>query len=67
MNANSINAHFRKLGLKVRICRGAGYYYWLDENRHLCLEAESVYVYRASDLPLDRWVELARSAESASV
>jgi hypothetical protein len=66
MNANTINAHFRKLGIRARICRGEGYYYWLDEKRDACLEANSVYVFRASDLTLEHWVELALSAQPAT-
>ena len=61
MNANQINKHLRPIG--VIICRGEGYYYWLDATTNDCVaDAESVYVYRASDLPLERWIELAKAA-----
>lgn len=60
MNANQINKHLRSLGVVIR--RGNGYYYWLDANKDLVVYAESVYVYRASDLPLERWIELAKAA-----
>ena len=58
MNCNQLNAMFRSAGLSVRLIRGRGYYYWSN------LNAPSVYVYRASDLAPDRWMELALEAES---
>lgn len=63
MNANQINARFAKDGLSVRIASGPGYYYWLNDKQEL-VEAESVYVNRASQLSETTWVELAREVEA---
>lgn len=61
LNANQINKHIRQFG--VIITRGAGYYYWIDTRDNMVVaDAESVMVYRASDLPLDRWIGLAKEA-----
>ena len=61
MNANQINKHLRPLG--VIITRGEGYYYWLDaRDNRVVADALSVYVYRASHLPLDQWIGLAKEA-----
>jgi hypothetical protein len=63
MNANQINREFRKAGLRARIVRGEGYYYWLDDKNSVVPDADSVYVYRASDLSLDQWLPLAREVD----
>ena len=61
MNLNQINKQLRPLG--VIAVRGAGYYYWLDaKTNDVIPDAESVYVYRASDLSLDHWTGLAKDA-----
>jgi len=61
MNANQINKHIKQFG--VKICRGEGYYYWLDLiGDYAIANVSSVYVYRARQLPLERWVELAKEA-----
>jgi len=60
MNCNQLNATFKKLGLRVRLIRGRGYYYWSH------LAAPSIYVYRASDLSQDSWIKLAQEAETFS-
>lgn len=65
MNANQLNAALRKAGLRVRLCRGDGYYYWLDaRDMSLAVWAASVYVAQASSLSLDHWLSLAREAEA---
>jgi len=56
MNANQLNAEFKKLGIKAKVIRGLGYYYWDNIN------AKSVYVSNASDLTLETWIELAKEA-----
>lgn len=66
MNANQINKHLHPLG--VIICRGAGYYYWLDaRDGGVVGDAQSVMVYRASDLPLDQWISLAKDAAQCRI
>lgn len=65
MNANQINAALRRAGLKVQIRRGKGYYYWLDLDGHLVLDAESVYVWSADQLTLEQWLDLARGVAAA--
>lgn len=62
MNAHQLNALFRKEGLRVRIRRGNGYYYWLNEQGELVVDAESVYVASAGHLRVERWIALAREA-----
>jgi hypothetical protein len=63
VTAPQINVQFRKAGLKARITRGSGYYYWRDDLGRLAHGAESVYVYRASDLTLEHWLALARDVD----
>lgn len=63
MNASKINAQLAALGLRARLRRGAGYYYWHDDRGQVVPDAESVYVYRASDLPIEQWVSLAREVD----
>lgn len=58
MNANQINAMFRRAGLHVRIASGNGYYYWMNEKGEL-VDAKSVYVYRASHITPADWLKLA--------
>ncbi len=61
MNLNQINKHLRPLG--VIAVRGEGYYYWLDaKTKYVVPDALSVYVYRASHIPLDQWIGLAKEA-----
>jgi len=62
MNAtlNTVNKAIRAAGLKVRAVRGAGYYYWEATEPNFLAEGESVYTFRASDLPVEHWVGLAR-------
>ena len=64
MNANQLNSLFHREKLQVRLVAGKGYYYWIGRDGH-CLEAESVYVHRAQQLPADRWLELAREAATS--
>lgn len=63
MTSAQINVLFREAGLKARITRGPGYYYWRDELGRLVADVDSVYVYRAADLPIDAWLELARGVD----
>jgi hypothetical protein len=63
MNANQLNAQLAALGLRARLRRGAGYYYWNDDRGQVVPDAESVYAYRASDLPIEQWVSLAQEVD----
>lgn len=65
MTSAQINVQFRKAGLKARITRGTGYYYWRDELGRLVVDVDNVYVWRASDLTLEHWLELARIVDTA--
>ena len=67
MNANQLNALFRRQGLKVRLCSCQTYYIWLDANGALIADAPSVYVHRASQLPTNRWLEEARAVHALLV
>lgn len=62
MNANQLNAEFRRRKLLSRVQRGDGYYYWLDD-RGQVVDAESVYVYRSDDLPELQWLSLAKEVD----
>ena len=61
MNLNQINAQIRRAGLPVKAVRGEGYYYWLD-SEGAPIDGASVYVYSASSLTLEEWLQYARNA-----
>ncbi len=62
-NAHSVNKELRRLGIRVRVVSGGSYYYWLDLNGDTIEGTDSVLVYRASHLSMDKWVQEAREAE----
>jgi hypothetical protein len=59
--AATVNAALRRAGIPVRIRSGGSYYYWVTADHVLLDDAMSAYVYRASQLPIDRWIEMARA------
>lgn len=61
MNLNQINAIVRRAGLPVKAVRGEGYYYWLDAEG-APVDGASVFVFSASTLPPEQWLEYARDA-----
>lgn len=52
-----VNKAVRALGREEKLTRGAGYYYFRDGTA-AGWYSSSEYVYRASDLSVERWVEL---------
>jgi hypothetical protein len=64
MTAPQFNVRFREAGLKSRISRGPGYYFWRDELGRLAEGAESVYIARASELTLEHWLGMAREVDT---
>ena len=60
--SSSVNKELRRLGIPVRVVAGQGYYYWLDLNGDIIEGTDSVLVYRASQLRMDRWIEEAQEA-----
>ncbi len=60
--SSSVNKELRRLGIPVRVVAGQGYYYWLDLNGDIIEGTDSVLVYRASELRMDRWIEEAQEA-----
>jgi hypothetical protein len=61
-NSLSVNKELRRLGIPVKLVSGGSYYYWLDLNGDIIEGTDSVLVYRASHLRMDRWVEEAQEA-----
>lgn len=51
-----VNRALKARGVPERLQRGAGYYYFREGNA-LGWYSSSVYVYRASDLSVERWLE----------
>lgn len=64
MNCNQINCVLRQIGLNARVISAPGYYYWGNENRDIVIGSESVYVHRADQLPLEKWIDLAQDVEA---
>ena len=64
---HSVNKKLRELNIPVRAVSGGSYYYWLDTEGNIIEGTESVLVYRANHLTLDRWVEEAIKAEKCLV
>jgi hypothetical protein len=62
VNANQLNALFRKKGLRVLLTAGDGYYYWRGPLG--VVNAPSVYVFRAEHIPPDEWLKYAREADA---
>lgn len=58
----SVNKELRRLGIPVRVVAGQGYYYWLDLQGDIIEGTDSVLVYRASHLGMNRWIEEAQAA-----
>lgn len=51
-----VNRELRLRGVAEKLTAGKGYYYFRDGNA-VDWRQSSVMVYRASDLPLERWLE----------
>ena len=51
-----VNRELRLRGISERLTAGNGYYYFRDGGT-ASWNATAVCIYRASDLPLDRWLE----------
>ena len=60
----TVNKYLRSKGVKEKVVRGRGYYYFIDGNAY-DWPSQSVYVYRASDISLgdwyDHWKELSEA------
>lgn len=50
-----VNAAIRAQGGREKLVRGAGYYYF--QNMSNGAPSSGVYVYRASELSVERWLE----------
>ena len=61
-----VNRALKQMGVKEKLVRGNGYYYFADGNA-AAWPATAVYVYRAAELSVDRWLaeyrELARDGQ----
>jgi hypothetical protein len=51
-----VNRALKKMGRPERLRRGAGYYYFSEGNA-MAWPSSSVYVYRATQFTLERWLE----------
>lgn len=52
---SEVNQALRAGGIADRLVRGRGYYYFVGPNAD-CWYSQSVMVYRASDLSVERWL-----------
>jgi hypothetical protein len=50
-----VNRELRARGISEKLVRGEGYYYFADGEAHTW-PSSSVLVYRATDLPVERWL-----------
>lgn len=60
----SVNAALRKIGAAEKLVKGDGYCYFIDGDAH-GWPAQSVYVYRMSDLTVAQWIAEYRSLKAA--
>jgi hypothetical protein len=51
-----VNRELKRRGRKERLVRGRGYYYFVDGEASRWYSS-SVYIYRADDLSLRRWMK----------